>query len=470
MEEENLKTQFSPKRFREWGHELIDQLSEHLENCYLEKNTVTRYVHPDEELLYWQDYELSSFNQFIKDLLDRSIRVHHPKYIGHQVSVPLPGAALMGLVSDMANTGMGIYEMGQGPTAMEKYVTDEVCRRLGYSDKSGGFLTSGGTLANLSALLAARSNNINYKPETHYILVSDQAHYCIERAAITMGMPRDHVIKVATDHQYTIRLDALESAYAEVTNNGNHVMAVVGCACSTSTGSYDDIDALADFCEKYDLWLHVDGAHGGAVIFSSTYVHLVKGIHRADSVIIDAHKMMLIPALATFVLFKEDRLAYASFNQKASYLYEDQEPEWFQLTKRTYETTKYMMSAKLYWMFKSGGAGLLNDFITRQYDLARTFADIIRKTDDFEVGHRPMSNIVCFRYFPADSDPGTLHILNKRIRKAILLDGEFYIVQTELNAGTFLRITIMNPKTTIEDLELLLKVCRLKATTLPSIN
>ncbi len=460
MSQTQLNKVFDPERFRSLGHQLIDQLSDYLQMSYARQGKVTHFVDPDDELAFWQSYRAPGLLDYTGQLLNRSIKVHHPRYIGHQVSVPVPETALIGLLSNLLNNGMGIYEMGQAPTALERLVTDALCKKVGFDSSSGGFLTSGGTLANLTALLAARAALRKRSSGRCKILVSDQAHYCIERAAITMGLDRSDVIKIRSDHQFQIDLISLKKQLRKCIKTNENILAIVGCACSTATGSYDDLEAMAKICRSHDIWFHVDGAHGGAAVFSDKNRYLVKGLSKADSVVIDAHKMMMVPALATATLFRNQLHAYDSFNQEASYLYEEKEPEWYQLTKRTYETTKYMMSAKIYWLLQNGGDGIIGSYVDRQYNQARIFKQIIDGTHGWEAAHEPMSNIVCFRCVAVNGGEETQNDVNRRIRHNLLQRGNYYITQANLKGKVFLRLCIMNPLTSREDLEGLIQECQ----------
>ncbi|MDX9930113.1 MAG: pyridoxal-dependent decarboxylase, partial [Bacteroidales bacterium] len=227
--------------------------------------------------------------------------------------------------------------------------------------------------------------------------------------------------------------------------------------CSTATGSYDDIEAIAGFCERHNLWLHVDGAHGMGVLFSDKYRHLIKGIERADSVVIDLHKMLLVPGLNTMVLFRNGRHSYETFAQKASYLFEKQTTnEWYNSAKRTLECTKSSLGIIAFTAFKYFDRNFYCNYIEGRYDLAARFARQIATTRRFQLLTQPESNIVCFRYNPGDINETELNRLNARLRESIIREGTFYIVQTEIKGALWLRVTIINPLTSDEDMERLL--------------
>jgi L-2,4-diaminobutyrate decarboxylase len=198
------------------------------------------------------------------------------------------------------------------------------------------------------------------------------------------------------------------------------------------------------------LWLHIDGAHGGAVVFSDKYKYLVDGIASADSVVIDTHKMMLTPALSTAVLFKKADDSYSAFKQKADYLFNKEERDPHNLAKRTYETTKYKMSVKVYYLLKMYGSELIESFINRQYDLARDIYQLVNESKSFAAAHEPMSNIFCFRYIGNNIDDKECDEINQQIRAELLAQGDYYIVSTLLRGKFYLRMTFMNPLTTID--------------------
>jgi L-2,4-diaminobutyrate decarboxylase len=458
-----IEKAFSPSDFRRHGHELIDLLANHLEN--VPNDVVFPWQEPADALAYWQaDFEkplTDSPTEIFADIIAKSVKLHHPRYMGHQVTPPVPLAALAGVVTGLINNGMAVYEMGMVSNPLERIVTDLIAQKIGYEPDSGGFLTSGGTLATLTALLAARSAKASTdvwemgNSSKLAVMVSEEAHYCVDRAVRVMGLGESGIIKVPTNDRYQMRTELLESLLENAKNQGVEVFCVVASACSTSTGSYDDLNAIADFCQQHNLWLHVDGAHGGAVVFSEKYKHLIDGLQQADSVIIDLHKMMMMPALATAVIFRNGNDGYQTFHQKAQYLWDNPESyDWFNSGKRTFECTKLMMSVKLYVTLRVYGTALLKANVDILHDLAIDFAKLLQQNTQFELALWPQSNIVCFRFIGQNNQ--NLNEYNSQIRKKVLADGHFYIVQTTLRSQVYLRVSLMNPLTTIQDLQCLL--------------
>ncbi len=457
MDNKLLKKAYAPENFRIRGHRLIDELADHLQKQLNDSKSKTlNWQTPEVELEFWKNFlTYSNESELFSQVLKRTTNVHNPKCIGHQVAPTAPITALSALVGGLLNNGMAVYEMGMAPSAIERVVTDFLCSKIGYNSEARGFLTSGGTLANLTALLAARKAKVKidvwnegYK-ESLGIMVSQEAHYCVDRAAKIMGLGEKGIIKIPTNSSYSVDCSRLEEYYKTAKKKGIHIFAIVGSAPSTATGVYDDLATISDFAKKYNLWFHVDGAHGGGAIFSKKYSPLLDGIHQADSVVIDGHKMMMMSAITTALLFKNGHYSHATFSQKADYLLEQSDHEdWYNIAKRTFECTKTMMSVHWFTMLKTYGEAIFDEYVTNLYDLGNIFGAMIANDSDFELAVSPVSNIVCFRIKPKNSTTTSLNQINADIRQYLLEDGEFYIVQTKLRGQYYMRCTIMNPFTT----------------------
>ena len=456
MHRELLKKVYRPELFKVSGHQLIDELTQHLDRTlYHKSDNAIRWNEPEDELSFWKEFlENGSQQDLFKEIISRTTHVHHPHYIGHQVCAPAPITGLTSLISAVLNNGTAVYEMGMSSNAIERIVTDFICEKIGFDENSGGFLTSGGTLANLTALLSARKAIleedvwINGSTQKLGIMVSEEAHYCIDRAARIMGLGDQGIIKIPVTATYQMDTELLEEKFFEAEQKGIKIFAIVGSAPSTATGIFDDLIAISDFASKKQIWFHIDGAHGGAGIFSEKYKHTVKGIEKADSVVIDGHKMLMMPAITTALLFKNRVHANATFSQKADYLLTESEHEdWYNSGKRTFECTKTMMGIHWFTLLKIYGEEVFNANVTQLYDMGKEFSKIIKAEKDFELAIPPMSNIVCFRYITNGLDTSELNGLNAKIRQTLLEDGEFYIVQTKLRGVQYMRVTVMNPFT-----------------------
>jgi L-2,4-diaminobutyrate decarboxylase len=316
-------------------------------------------------------------------------------------------------------------------------------------------LTSGGSLGNLTALLAARQakapfdawrRGLRNGPQL-CVFVADTAHYSVARAARMLGLGDDGVISVAVDARLRMKPDALAAAVFDAARKRLHPIAVVASAGSTAAGAFDPLDAIADVCATRGLWLHVDGAHGASLLLSAAHAPKLRGIGRADSIVWDAHKLMLMPALVTAVLFRDARAGAAAFAQDAGYLFDDAgDDAWSDIGKRTVECTKRMMSLELYASLRAFGTRLFADHVDRCCALATSLASKARACG-FDVITEPECNIVCFR--PPDIDGGRV----AAVRRAILADGRFYVVQLRYAGSLWLRCTLSHPLTTDADLD-----------------
>ena len=470
--DELLKDAFDPEAFRRDGHKVVDILADFLAGSTPERRPrVMAYEEPDAMLASWADRFGAApavpFAELLPEILARSNDLFHPRYIGHQCTTSLPLAALGGFAGEFLNNASAIYEMGPVNVAMERQLVRWMTGLAGFGPDADGVFTNGGTIGNLTALLAARQATAGDdvwgkgvgSEAPVAVLVPETCHYSVKRAVAVMGLGEDAAVPVAADERFHTRPGDYALAFDEAVVKGRRPVVAVANACSTATGSYDDLESIAEFARGRGLWLHVDGAHGAAALLSAKYRHLVRGIDRADSFIWDAHKNMLIPALATAVLFRDGGRSYEAFSAKASYLFErSAREEWYNYAHRTMECTKTMMGLRLFIALAAYGTDFFGGYVTAAYDLARGFASLIRDSGDFETAVEPESNIVCFRYLKRNGPD--LDGLQRHIRRTLLERGNFYVVQAELRGRAWLRCTLINPRTTLADLEALLAEIR----------
>ncbi|MBI2297931.1 MAG: pyridoxal-dependent decarboxylase [Armatimonadetes bacterium] len=466
-----LHDAFDSESFRALGHGVVDLLADYLAGATRGDGPVLPWKDPAAQLEDWPVATGEPLEQLLPRWLAASNHLHHPGYLGHQVTAPLPLAALGTFAAALLNGATAVYEMGPANTAMEQNLVHWLAAKLGFGADADGILTSGGSLGNLTALLAARQAKAGYDVWSEgqaggaplAMLVGEQAHYSVARALQVMGMGRPGLVKVPADERYKTRPEALHDARRRAEADGRKVIGVAVNACCTATGSFDPLGPIADFCEAHGLWLHVDGAHGAAAALSPKYRHLIEGIDRADAVVWDAHKMLMMPALCTAVLFRDGRRGYEAFAQEASYLLHRHDPrdEWYNLCGRTFECTKTPMALPLYLALSVYGEELFADYVTSRFDLGRRFGAMLAAEPDFELPVPPECNIVCFRYVPPKQ--GDLDALQVQIRQRIIASGAFHLVQTRLATGIHLRVTIISPFTTDGHLQDLIEAVRVTA-------
>ncbi|WP_229407051.1 pyridoxal phosphate-dependent decarboxylase family protein [Methylobacillus flagellatus] len=470
---------FDPEQFRASGHALIDMLTDRLAQELNGDANLIEWQPPLEAEQAWQqtmpehpDLSPEAFTRWIQQaILPRNLAMHHPHSMAHQAAPPLPMAALSELVSALCNQAMAVYETGPGATLIERQVIRWLNIFIGWP-QGAGLLTSGGSLANLTALLAARQQmgagiwhqGVGAAPRMR-VLASALSHYSISRAAGIMGLGADAVIPVAVDGEGRMSIDALIQAHDGCTARQEQVMAVVATAGCTATGSIDPLQAIGEFCRARGLWMHVDAAHGASALLSKTHRTKLNGMAMADSVTWDTHKLLYMPAAASALLFRDDASSYQAFSQRASYLFheeDDAETLSFNTSYRTLECTKRMMGLKLLTAFKLYGRQGMAALVEHVFSLAEEFAGLVADAPDFELLMLPQTNIVCFRYLGnAALDATALDTLQTNIRTTLLEQGLFHLSQANVGGKTWLRCTLMNPYTRAPHQEALLDNIRL---------
>jgi len=391
-------------------------------------------------------------------LLEDVNRLAHPMYIGHQVSAPLPAAVWTDAVISAFNQSLAVREMSPSFTPLEHQVVAWMTDLVGWDEHAGGTMTSGGTEATLTALLAARSRAIpdvwhDGVPHDAPVLVcGEHAHYAVTRAAGEMGLGLHRVVSIPSMHH---RMDtvALRARLQELQDSQTAVMAVVATAGCTSTGAFDDLNAIADLCHEFrdargDLWLHVDAAHGGAAMMSTAHKHRVAGIARAKSIAWDPHKTLLLPLAAGMLLVRDERDLSAAFAQSAPYLFNHQdEARAWDTGPRSFQCSRRADVLKLYVAITRYGADALAALYDRLCDRARYLYDVLSARTDFAPAHEPESNILCFRWAPAGVPAEQQGELTDLLRERYNRSGRGWITITTLDNERVLRITVMNART-----------------------
>lgn len=409
-----------------------------------------------------------------RETLARGQNLHHPRYVGHQVPAPVPLAGLFDLVGSVTNQVMAIYEMGPWATAVEHAVVDAVGEQLGFKASAfAGLVTSGGTLANLTGLLAARnvslgnswSAGLSSRTPAPVLVAHADAHYSVTRSAGILGLGTDQIVLAALDDRRRMEPNRLDATLKELRSRGVPIVAVSAAACATPIGAFDQIPEIDDVCRRHDVWLHVDAAHGGALAFSPRYRHLVAGVEQADTVVCDAHKMMFMPALCAMLFYRNPAHRIAAFHQDAPYLFDPLVPELAEYDSgvANLECTKRAAAFGVWGVWSLLGPQIFADMVEVTIDTARQFYEMLVGAEDFEPLHEPQCNIVAFRYRPAtlrDAPQADFDLFQLRLRRRVIESGEYYLVQSKIDGRPVLRTTIMNPLTTPDDLRGLMDCLR----------
>jgi L-2,4-diaminobutyrate decarboxylase len=394
------------------------------------------------------------FEEWLERMLARSVRLHHPAQVAHQVGAPDVPAAIADLVQGAINQPMSIYEMGPAAHATERVVVEWMVEKLSWPDGAGGVLTHGGSLANLTVLLAARAvaapdawtDGVDGRLA---VLAPPSAHYSVKRSVAMLGLGERAVVDLEVDAEERIVPSALGDALERCRAAGRRPMALVAAACATSTGLHDDLEAVGAFCREHDIWFHVDAAHGASALLSPGHRHLLRGIEHADSAIWDAHKMLRTPALAAAVLLRDGARLEEAFRQKAAYLIYEESGEDLSLLERQVECTKAAVGMRIFMNLAFRGEEGIGRYVAEQYDRTIRFWELISARPGFECLSRPESNILCFRY---GRDPA----LQVQLRERLLAEKRFHLSSTEVNGERWLRMTVTAPATSEETVEGLL--------------
>jgi len=396
---------------------------------------------------------------FLRAFLDGATRLHHPAYLAHQLALPHYAAALGDLISGILNNGMSVYEMGPTAGAIEVAVVDWLLAKVGWqptgrnsgrppapgSLPGGGVLTHGGSLANLTALLAARAA---LAPEVWgegggqdlVVIAPHNAHYSLARAVATMGLGTKSLVEAPSDELGRILPERLPAVFRDVTASGRRVMALCANACATATGLYDPLQEVGAFCRENGIWLHVDGAHGASALLHPEESARLSGVAMADSLVWDAHKLLQTSSLCAAVLFRDGRRLTGTFQQDAAYVTEGTRETGHDFIGHQFECTKSPLGLKLLMVVAMVGEEGLAANVGALWESTREIHDQIASRPGFEVLCAPESNILCFRHIGDDR-------LQTRIRQQLMREGDFLLSQADFGGRRWLRLTVMNPLT-----------------------
>ena len=401
-----------------------------------------------------------------KQVIADANKYYHPMYMGHQTSAPLPIGIWMESIIGALNQSLAVWEMSPTASMIEHQIVAWLSKLAGYGAGSGGTMTSGGTEANFTALLAARNaalpnaweDGVGADPPV--VVYGEHAHYAVTRAIGQLGLGRKHGVPIAS-RNFKVDIDLLRSTLERLRVDGKQIMAVVATAGTTATGSFDDLESVGSMCEEYGIWFHVDGAHGASALLSAHPPRALNGLRHTRSLAWDPHKMMLLPLAAGMVLTRNEADLERAFAQQAPYLFHDRKSSRVvDQGIRSFQCSRRADVLKLWAViqrFGSSGLGQLHDHLC---NTARLLHDEIQGRNDFEALHEPESNILCFRYLGRGgalrNNSARVDALNRELRPRYNKKGTGWITATVLQGRPVLRVTMMNPRTGREHVRALL--------------
>ena len=447
---------------RRLGHLVADTVAGHLSTLREQPAYATLDTAAAERLIERQaPAQGTDFETLLATLRDRvfphAAREPHPGFIAYVPSCPTFPAVLGDWLATGFNFFAGVWPVAAGPNEIELVVLDWFRQWLGMPEGTSGLLTSGGSGANLTAMIAARHRVTAGDASAIARLTvygSDQVHSSVTRAAWLAGVPREQVRSLPTDDQFRLRVDALRESIARDRASGLLPLMVVANAGTTNTGSVDPMPEIADVCEDEDVWMHVDAAYGGFAILTDIGRRVLAGIERADSVTLDPHKWLFIPFECGCLLARDPNRLKAAFQILPEYLADAQTGhEAVNFADYGEQLTRYARAIKVWMSVSYFGTDAIRDAIDRGMMLARRLEARIRDVSGLEIVAPARFGVVCFRARPSAVDDAALDALNERVLARVVGDGRYFISSTRLRGAFALRACILGFRTAEEDID-----------------
>ena len=423
-------------------------------------NQQLRHFCRDDRLLSLSD----AITEVTENIVHNSIIVQHPNCIAHLHTPPLLPSVIAELFISTLNQSMDSWDQSSAATFIEQHMVDWLCERYRLGFSADGVFTSGGTQSNLMGLLLARDWAIDCfsqhsvqqygLPDYAHklrIICSDKSHFTVKKSAALMGLGEQSVVTIETTRHGTINLKKLQQTLIELKKEGLLPFVIVGTAGTTDHGAIDDLSALADIAQAQRLWLHVDAAYGGALIFSQSKARL-KGIERADSVTIDFHKLFY-QSISCGALLIKDKSHFQYLCHHADYLNREDDP-LPNLVDKSIVTTKRFDALKLLMTLKTVGTGTLGAMYDHLLAQTLVVAECVEQSSSLALLAEPQLSTVLFRCL----DPQGKHdALNKQLRLTALKEGIAVIGETYIDGQVSLKLTLLNPCLTLDELNTLLQ-------------
>jgi glutamate/tyrosine decarboxylase-like PLP-dependent enzyme len=457
-----------PEEVRRLGYRAADLVAEHVAG--LREGPVFGKI-GDTATVF--DQSLPETGRSAEEVLD-TVREHvlthpfgnsHPRFFAFINATADP----LGTVADYLASAMNSNCWGGDHAAI--HVEDRALRWiaeiLGLPPTAEGILTSGGSMANFTALAAARRAKAPDVREAGFagtpppvVYASEETHSCVDKAVDLLGIGTRQLRVIPTDERFRIRMDVLGAAIARDRKAGRRPAIVVGNGGSVNTGAIDPLEELADLCARDELWFHVDGAYGAMACASTALRPLFAGLERADSVATDPHKWLYVPYEAGAALVREPGRLAEAFRRPAAYLVQDPDspvtgPVLF--NERGPELSRGFKALKVWMGLLRHGRQGYAAVIEHDVAMARFLAGEIRDREEFELLAEPGLSIVNFRLRPRGCLEDRLDRLNRQVANRLVAKGEFFLAPTLIRGRTSLRVAVVNFRTREEDLRALLE-------------
>ena len=385
-----------------------------------------------------------------------------PAFFGYVQSPPAPVAVVADLLASAADQNLTAWRSAPAAAAVELQTLRWLGEFVGFDAAATGILVSGGSAANLTALLVALRTVTGADDDRRAMRVyaSAETHFSVAKAAQALGVG---LVPIAVDRERRLDPAALRTAIARDRAAGLLPICVVANAGTTSTGAVDPLDAVATVAAEAGVWLHVDGAYGAPAAADPACRHLFSGLHRADSLSIDAHKWLYAPVDCSALLLHDAAATARAFGAGADdyvRVLATQPAETFAFWDHGLELSRRFRALKLWATLRFHGARRLAAAIGEDVRLATQLAQLVADAEDFELLAGPGLSICCFRHAPAHLDEPALDAHNERILQALQRDGRVYLSNATIDGRFALRACITNFRTTRTDVERVLTVVR----------
>ncbi|XP_022087158.1 glutamate decarboxylase 1-like isoform X2 [Acanthaster planci] len=460
--------------------EVTEVILEYVQATFDRSSKILEFHHPNElrERLHLEiPDKAENLDQILQDCqntLKYCVHTGHPRFF-NQLSTGLDIISLAGeWLSAAANTNMFTYEIAPVFTLMERAILKKMREIIGYKDGDGIF-APGGAVSNLYAVLCARHK---YVPSCKrrglsgapnlVLFTSEHSHFSLKRAAAILGIGTDNVVYIDTDNRGKMNLEDLENKIQQATARGDKPFFVNATAGTTVLGAFDPLNAVADLCEKYSLWMHVDAAWGGGVLMSRKHRHKMDGIHRADSVTWNPHKLMGVLLQCSAVLLKEDCILEDCNSMRAPYLFQ-QDKHYdvsYDTGDKTIQCGRHVDVFKFWLMWRAKGTRGFENHVNKLFDLAQYLLEKLKSREGFKLVYdKPEHTNVCYWYIPPSlrsMEEGRekqllLHKVAPAIKARMMAAGTLMVGYQPLgNRVNFFRMVFSNPAATKADVDFLL--------------
>jgi aromatic-L-amino-acid/L-tryptophan decarboxylase len=408
--------------------------------------------------------------QFDQVVAGHACRINHPRFLAFIPGSPCVASTLGDWLCAAANFFAGVWLEAAGPAQVELVVLDWFRQWLNLPATTQGILTSGGSEANLTALVVAREQAPPEDRGGAILYVSEQRHWSIDRAARIMGLRPEQVRSIAVDADFHLAPASLADAISRDRAAGLHPWAVVANAGATNTGAVDPLDTLADLCSREGLWFHIDAAYGWSAVLTEEGRKTMHGIARADSITLDPHKWLAQTYEIGCLLIRDGKLLARTFGMSPDYMQDvaPQEDE-VNFADRGLALTRRFRALKVWLSLRALGLGWFRDLVRHGCDLARLAEELLRRHEEFEVLSPRQLSILCYRFVPPllarRAMPGSereriLDQFNLALIDAVRATGRAFLASTRLANRVALRFCFVNWRTTSADVEEVIALLR----------